>query len=290
MRSMTGCGTGQVLRGEWDITADLKTVNHRFLDVSMRLPRNIAFLEQPIRTRAAKALRRGHVDVFITVKRTASSDALVITDTTLASRYAEAAREIARAAGVKNDVTASVLLGLDGVARQEEAQIDQETVTLACMEAMDIALAQVNDMREKEGKHLRDDLKAHLSATAALRDRMEARAPYVVEEYRQKLESRIQALVKEPPDPQRLAVEVALMADRCAIDEELARLKSHLAQMDLCLKSKTEIGKKMDFLVQEMNREANTIGSKAADAELSLLVVEMKSEIEKLREQIQNVE
>ena len=290
MRSMTGCGTGQVLRGGWDITAELKTVNHRFLDVSMRLPRNISFLEQPVRARIAKILRRGHVDVFLTVRNADASASALNVDLDLAGMYANAAKDIAKATGAKNDVTVSTLITLDGVIQRNEPEPDPEIVTDVCLEALDIALAQVRDMREKEGKNLRDDLKLHLENIAGLRDKIEKRAPVVPEEYRQRLESRIQSLLSEPVDPQRILTETALMADRCAVDEELARLKSHLDQMAGYLKSKDEIGKKMDFLIQEMNREANTIGSKASDAEITRHVVEMKSEIEKMREQIQNVE
>ncbi len=290
MRSMTGCGTGQVLRGGWDITAELKTVNHRFLDVSMRLPRNIAFLEQPVRARIATVLRRGHVDVFLTVRNTETSSAALSVDLELAGQYANAAKDIAKATGAKNDVTVSTLMALDGVIQRNEPEQDQEAMTDVCLDALDIALAQVKDMREKEGKNLRDDLKSHLDSVAALRNKIEKRAPCVPEEYRQRLETRIQSLLSEPVDPQRIITEAALMADRCAVDEELARLKSHLDQMAGYLKAKEEIGKKMDFLIQEMNREANTIGSKASDAEITRDVVEMKSEIEKMREQIQNVE
>ncbi len=290
MRSMTGCGTGQVLRGGWDITAELKTVNHRFLDVSMRLPRNISFLEQPVRARIAKILRRGHVDVFLTVRNADASSSSLNIDLELAGQYVNAAKEISKATGVKNDLTVNTLITLDGVIQREEPEPDQETVTGVCMEALDIALAQVKDMREKEGKNLRDDLKLHLDNIAVLREKIEKRAPCVPEEYRQRLESRIQALLSDPVDPQRILTEAALMADRCAVDEELARLKSHLDQMAGYLKAKDDIGKKMDFLIQEMNREANTIGSKASDTEITRYVLDLKSEIEKMREQIQNVE
>ena len=186
MRSMTGCGTGQVLRGGWDITAELKTVNHRFLDVSMRLPRNIAFLEQPVRARIATVLRRGHVDVFLTVRNTETSSAALSVDLELAGQYANAAKDIAKATGAKNDVTVSTLMALDGVIQRNEPEQDQEAMTDVCLDALDIALAQVKDMREKEGKNLRDDLKSHLDSVAALRNKIEKRAPCVPEEYRQR--------------------------------------------------------------------------------------------------------
>ena len=168
--------------------------------------------------------------------------------------------------------------------------MDEELVSAICAEATEAAAAQLVQMREREGTHLKEDLKLHLDAADALRGQILNRAPMVVDEYREKLEARLKNLLTESVEPQRLAQEVAIMADRCAIDEELARLDSHIRQMRKYLESDGEIGKKMDFLIQEMNREANTIGSKASDAAIAQHVVDLKSEIEKLREQIQNVE
>ncbi len=290
MQSMTGCGNGQVLRDGWDVTVDLKTVNHRFLDVAMRLPRNIAFLEQPVRTRLAKHLRRGHVEVYLTVRKADTSSEEVHTDLDMARQYLEAARQIAAVTGLKNDLTVSRMMELEGVIRQEEIKPDQELLTAVCIDAVDIAAAQVKDMRKKEGQHLREDLKFHLDAIASLRTEVLRLAPNVTEDYRRRLNARLQELGHENADQQRISLEVALIADRCAIDEELARLESHIRQMRAYLDAKDEIGKKMDFLIQEMNRETNTIGSKANDVEIAQHVVEMKSEIEKMREQIQNVE
>ena len=290
MRSMTGYGKGRVQRDGWEVTAELKTVNHRFLDLSLRLPRNISFLEQVCRETIGARLRRGHAEIFLTVARTEDSDLEVSADTELAMMYLEAGEKIAAATGVENDLTVSRLMNLEGVITRTEKEMDQPLVSAVCAEALGAALDQLVEMREREGKHLKADLALHLEAVAALREKILTRAPAVVEEYRQKLETRLRALLKEEIDPQRLAQEVALMADRCAIDEELARLKAHIAEMRGYLEARGEIGKKMDFLIQEMNREANTIGSKASDAEIAAWVVETKSEIEKLREQIQNVE
>ena len=290
MHSMTGCGSGKVQQGGWEVTVDLKTVNHRFLDISMRLPRNIAFLEQTARESISRALRRGHVDVFLTVKRSGSSDIQVECNPELAALYAEAAEKIADKTRVLNDLTVSSLMKMEGVLTLNECEMDEETVASACAAATEAALAQLVQMREREGENLKADLKLHLDAADDLRKKIALRAPKVVEEYRARLESRLKNLLTEAVEPQRLAQEVAIMADRCAIDEELSRLKSHICQMGSYLDSKSEIGKKMDFLIQEMNREANTIGSKASDAAVAQMVVNLKSEIEKLREQIQNVE
>ena len=290
MHSMTGCGSGKVQQDGWEVTVDLKTVNHRFLDISMRLPRNLSFLETTIRDRVAKKIRRGHVDVFLTVKRTDSSAVTVECDPELARLYLDTAVKIAQETGAENDLTVGRLMSMEGVLTVNEREMDEDLVTAICAEAAEIAAEQLLQMRSREGAHLKEDLKVHLDAADALRSAILERSPFVVDEYREKLENRLKNLLSESVEPQRLAQEVAIMADRCAIDEELARLASHISQMRKYLDSEDEIGKKMDFLIQEMNREANTIGSKASDAAIAQNVVNLKSEIEKLREQIQNVE
>ena len=290
MHSMTGCGSGKVQQDGWEVTVDLKTVNHRFLDISMRLPRNLSFLETTIRDRVSKKIRRGHVDVFLTVKRTDSSALTVECDPELARLYLDTAVKIAHETGAENDMTVNRLMSMEGVLTVNEREMDEELVMAICAEAAEIAAEQLLQMRSREGAHLKEDLKIHLDAADALRSAILERAPFVVNEYREKLDSRLKNLLSESIEPQRLAQEVAIMADRCAIDEELARLTSHISQMRKYLESEDEIGKKMDFLIQEMNREANTIGSKASDAAIAQNVVDLKSEIEKLREQIQNVE
>ena len=290
MRSMTGCGAGKIQRDGWEVSAELKTVNHRFLDLSMRLPRNIAFLEPVVREAAAKGLKRGHVDVYVTVRNTESSSAQITLDPELARQYWEAGKTLQEAIGAENDLTASRLLAMEGVTALTEREMDQELVSALCSEATAQAVDQVVAMREKEGAYLKEDLRTHLDCAALIREKILGRAPNVVSDYREKLENRLKSMLSDGVDPQRLAQEVAVFADRCAIDEELARLDSHLRQMRNYLEATGEIGKKMDFLIQEMNREANTIGSKAQDGEIAQWVVDLKSEIEKLREQIQNVE
>jgi uncharacterized protein (TIGR00255 family) len=287
---MTGCGYGRIRKEGWEITAEIRTVNHRFLDIGMRLPRNIGFLEQSVRTRMSERLRRGHADVFLTVRSVEESAMSVEADYDLAAHYSEIAREMSRRTGTENDMTVSRLMTMEGVTTVTEREMDREKITVLCGEALDQAIDQLIGMREKEGEHLKEDLRIHLQETAKLREKVLARAPHVVEEYREKLEARLKALITDGVDPVRLAQEVAIAADRCAIDEELARLESHIRQMETYLEETGEIGKKMDFLIQEMNRETNTIGSKASDAQIARVVVDLKSEIEKMREQIQNVE
>jgi len=290
MRSMTGCGRCQLARGDWEITVELKSVNHRFLDISMRLPRSLSFLEETVRQVLSGGMKRGHVDVFVTVRRVGSSERQVEVDEPLANAYAAAAEKLSRLTGMENTLTMAQLMRMEGVVTLAEADMDEEAVAALTRETAQGALAQLDDMRLKEGVNLRADLAEHLDKAAALREKVLERAPHVVEEYRARLTQKLQNLPIEPVEPQRLAQEVAILADRCAIDEELSRLDSHIGQLRRYFDVQGEVGKKMDFLIQEMNRETNTIGSKASDALIAQCVVDMKSEIEKLREQIQNVE
>ena len=287
MRSMTGYGKCQLQENAWEVTVELRAVNHRYLDVAMRLPRNLLFLEDGVRKGLAK-LVRGHVDVYITVRQMEGASRVVEADTALAASYAEAAKAIALATGVQDDLTVSQLLRLEGVTTLNEAAMDEEMVSALCQKALEGAMAHLDDMRLREGENLRADLAEHLNNVEALREQVVAYAPKVVEEYRTRLTERLAKLPIEPVDPARLAQEVAIMTDKCAIDEELSRLMSHITQLRRYLDMQGETGKKMDFLIQEMNRETNTIGSKCSDAAIAQCVVDMKSEIEKLREQIQN--
>ena len=287
MRSMTGYGKCQLQRGTWEVTIELRAVNHRYLDVAMRLPRNLLFLEDGVR-KGLNQLVRGHVDVYVTVRQTEGASRVAEADTALAASYMAAAKAIAEATGAQDDLTVSRLLKLEGVTTLTESAMDEEAVAALCQEALAGAIANLDDMRLREGENLRADLAEHLDNVAALREQVVAYAPKVVEEYRARLTDKLSKLPIEPVDPARLAQEVALMADKCAIDEELSRLMSHITQLHRYLDMQGETGKKMDFLIQEMNRETNTIGSKCSDVAIAQCVVDMKSEIEKLREQIQN--
>ena len=290
MQSMTGVGIGKAARDGWEVTAELKTVNHRFLDVNLRLPRNLSFLEQKTRETLAAGIRRGHVEVYLNVRNTEGGTREVITDLDLAEAYYRAAEDIILVTGPLKNLRVAEVMGMEGVITLAEREMDPEEITEICVEALQEAIGQLNSMRAREGAHLREDLRNHLEEAGRLREAILARAPEVVTEYRARLESRLEQLGAGGVEPQRLAQEVALMADRCAIDEELSRLDSHIRQMNRYLDAEGDIGKKMDFLIQEMNREANTIGSKASDAQIAQRVVDLKSEIEKMREQIQNVE
>ena len=287
MRSMTGYGRCQLQENAWEVTVELRAVNHRYLDIAMRLPRNLLFLEDGVR-KGLQKLVRGHVDVFITVRQMEGASRVAEPDTALAASYVAAAKTICSATGAADDMTVSRLMRLEGVTNLTEAAMDEDVVAVLCQRTLEGAIANLDDMRLREGENLRADLAEHLDNVVALREQVVAYAPKVVEEYRARLTERLAKLPIEPVDPARLAQEVALMADKCAIDEELARLLSHITQLRRYLDMDEETGKKMDFLIQEMNRETNTIGSKCSDAAIAQCVVDIKSEIEKLREQIQN--
>jgi uncharacterized protein (TIGR00255 family) len=291
---MTGYGRRQVSRDGREITVEIKTVNHRFLDLSCRLPRALSFAEDAVRKQIGQTLRRGHAAVNVNYLNLRQDAREVRLDEGLVLQYREAllnARQIARneRSSIRDENVEWILQQPD-VLQVTVKEEDQEAVLALLVEALDEALSDLTAMREKEGDALKADLTMHLNETARLRDEIAGLAPKVPIIYQEKLQARIKELGVKELDEQRLAQEVALMADRCAIDEELSRLESHIGQMRQALEAEGETGRRLDFLTQELNREVNTIGSKASDAEITKLVVAAKTEIEKLREQVQNVE
>ncbi|MDO4836441.1 MAG: YicC/YloC family endoribonuclease [Clostridia bacterium] len=291
MKSMTGYGKGVVSREGRELTVELKSVNHRFLDVSMRLPRVLSCIEDTLRTTIASRLSRGHVDVFVNYRNTRSDAKTVRVDETLLSAYVAAARTANEALNLRDDLTLSNVLCLPDVTEIVPSDEDADELIALAKDAAELALDGLVEMRVAEGARLKTALLSGVNAMDAFREEILARAPFVAEEYRKKLNERIEAVLSDAEiDRARLATEVALFADRCCIDEELVRLKSHIAQFRAYLEASEPVGRNMDFIVQEMNRECNTIGSKANDAALTKSVLACKAEIEKLREQIQNVE
>ncbi len=294
MRSMTGYGRRQMSRDGREMTVEIKTVNHRFLDISCRMPRALSFAEEAARKQIGNALKRGHVDLNVTYVNLRQDAREVKLDEGLVLQYKEAllnARQIARKerSSIRDEDVAWIVAQPD-VVQVTVCEEDQEAVLALLTETVAAALSDVVAMRDREGTALADDLTFHLNELARLRDEISDLAPKVPLIYQEKLQARIRELGVQEIDPQRLAQEMALMADRCAIDEELSRLISHIGQMNAAIQAEGETGRRLDFLTQELNREVNTIGSKASDAEITKLVVAAKSEIEKLREQVQNVE
>ncbi len=293
MQSMTGYGRRQKSQAGREITVEVKTVNHRFLDVSCRLPRALSFAEDAVRKQLAKTLRRGHADVNVTYLNLRQDAREVRLDKGLAAQYRRAVIDLRRESGmygILSDADVAWIAAQPDVMQVTVQEEDQEAILSLLTETLALALQDVTAMRRREGTALKADLTLHLNETARLRDEIAALAPRVPVLYQEKLKARLKELGVKEVDEQRLVQEVALMADRCAIDEELSRLESHIAQMRSAMETGGETGRRLDFLTQELNREVNTIGSKASDAEITKLVVSAKSEIEKLREQVQNVE
>lgn len=288
MQSMTGYGRARACRDGREITIELKTVNHRFLDLSFRMPKNLMFLEDMLRARInASALKRGHVDVFVTYANTRADAREVSVDGTLLEAFAQALKGAKDALDPYRRMTAAEALTLSGALTITQAEEDAGAVGELAAEAFDAALDKLMDMRLKEGDHHQADLLSNLEELSTLRKAVAERAPEVPIEYRQRLMARLEEW-QVNADAQRVAQEVAFMADHCAIDEELSRLESHIAQFRDSVENGVEVGRKLDFLIQEMNREINTIGSKASDGQIAQCVVSAKCVVEKLREQVQN--
>jgi len=289
MLSMTGYGRGRAVRDGRELLLELKTVNHRFLDVNFRIPKTLSFLEEPLRERLNEGgIKRGHVELTLTYQNTREDANAVAIDEPL---LLKCARETAAAAGKlgKASPTVAELIVMSGALRVTQADEDAEAVTALAMEAYGEAFAQLDGMRKREGLALAADLQTNLVNALTFAKQIAQRAPAVPLAYRERLTAKLAEWNVQPAEPQRVAQEVALMADKCAVDEELSRLNSHFDQFGECLRAQGEVGRRMDFLLQEMNRETNTIGSKASDAEISHCTVELKCLLEKLREQVQNV-
>lgn len=291
MRSMTGYGKGAASSAGLTVTAEIKTVNHKFFDWNMKMPKGFLFVEDDAKKAVAGAVSRGHVDLYLTVEKQTAEAGEYRTDAALARMYVDSARQLSETLGVPFDITASSLMKNPDIVTLSETEIDDETVRKVTLEAVSEAVSALVAMREREGAALAADLSEKLASIEASLEEVKKEAPRAVAEYRRKLRARIdEALGQLPLDEARLATEVALFADKCAIDEEISRLGAHIAAMRALIASQGQVGRKLDFLVQEMNRETNTIGSKANDLAITERVLAMKNDIEKIREQAQNAE
>lgn len=291
MHSMTGYGKGVSKRDGKTITIEIKTVNHRFLDCNIKLPRNFLFVEDRVKKAVSSAISRGHVDLYLTYEQSSTDEGAYTVDMELANNYLTAVRQLENGTGLANDVTLSTLLRVGDIVTRQQSVEDEDLLAEMTLEAASEALVNLKVMREKEGQSQKADIASKLGTIEACLDRIKEFAPKVVEDYRALLNARI-AEVVEPSlvDKQRLATEVALYADHCAIDEEITRLLTHISNMRSLLEATEPVGRKMDFLVQEFNRETNTIGSKANDMRITKEVLAIKNEIEKMREQAANIE
>lgn len=289
--SMTGYGSAKGSVEGQEITVELKSVNNRYLDCSVRLPRNFLFAEDTVKQAVSAGVSRGKVDVFVSAQASQDSGTVVSVNEELARGYRDAVAHIAETLGLESGLNAFSLARFPDVLTVERRELDKDKAAAALSEITAKAVEEFNAMREREGERLRRDMLGKLETIEWLVSVVEERSPQTVKEYRERLEARLRDILADRSlDEQRVITEAAIFADRTAVDEETVRLRSHIAQFRTMLEEGSPIGRKMDFLVQEFNRESNTIGSKCSDASLAKVVVDLKSEIEKIREQLQNVE
>lgn len=289
--SMTGYGSAKGSVEGQEITVELKSVNNRYLDCSVRLPRNFLFAEDTVKQAVSAGVSRGKVDVFVSAQASQDSGTVVSVNEELARGYRDAVARIGETLGLESGFNAFSLARFPDVLTVERRELDKDKAAAALSEITAKAVEEFNAMREREGERLRRDMLGKLETIEGLVSVVEERSPQTVKEYRERLEARLRDILADRSlDEQRVITEAAIFADRTAVDEETVRLRSHIAQFRTMLEEGSPIGRKMDFLVQEFNRESNTIGSKCSDASLAKVVVDLKSEIEKIREQLQNVE
>ena len=291
IKSMTGYGRAREVLNKRDITVEVRSVNNRYLDCTVKMPRMYAFAEDTVKQHVQKAISRGKVDVFITVDASAADVAKVTVNREVAAQYAAALHELAEVCGTESHVTPETLSRFPDVLTVTKADEDLETVSADLCVVLDKALAAYNEMRAVEGAKLAEDIGNRLVFIENYTSQVEERSPQTVAEYRAKLTARMQEVLQSTTiDQQRILTEAAIYADKVAVDEETVRLRSHVAQLRTMLTSDEPMGRKMDFLIQEVNRESNTIGSKCNDVAIAQVVVGLKAEVEKMREQVQDVE
>lgn len=291
LRSMTGYGRSENIIDGRHIIFEIKSVNHKFFECNARLPRSCMFLEDKLKTLVQGKISRGKVDVFLQLETLESTDTEVLVNHSLASAYVKALRELKEEYSLPDEVSLSLLARCPDLLSVRKAQEDEDALWAAVAEVAEAAIESFLEMRKSEGVRLQKDILEKAGHLEALVDEVEKITPETVAEYRERLQTKIEEMLGANHfDEQRVLTEVAVFADKVAVDEETVRLRSHIRQLRQLSESEEPVGRKIDFLVQEMNREANTIGSKSVNSKIAYLVVDMKSEIEKIREQIQNVE
>lgn len=294
IKSMTGFGRGEYSDGKRNVICEIKTVNHRYADISVKMPKRYSFAEEKIKALIKEQVKRGKAEVSIIVENLTEGDITVKLNGPVAEQYINNLRELKESYELAGEIDLKLVSSMPDVLKAIPDVEDEEAVTAVICEAVKSAGARLDEMRTTEGSKLAEDLLMRGELIRGIVRKIEERAPLVASEYREKLEARIKELVEDKVDipADRILVEAAVFADKANITEELVRLDSHMIQLKTFLESREAgtVGKKLDFLVQEMNREANTIGSKANDLEITSLMLETKSEIEKIREQVQNIE
>jgi len=288
---MTGYGSASGMSGNLELEIELRAVNNRYLDVSARLPRRYLFVEDELKKRVGQAVSRGKVDVFVNVDSTQDQEVEITLNEPLADAYVAALQRIATRFSLESDLTALQVAKLPDVLHVERPETDTDTLARDLLGVLDEALKHFNAMRKTEGEKLHRDISDRLDQIMALAAQVEALSPETVVAYRKKLEQRMAEVLEGTHiEASRILTEAAIFADRVAVDEEITRLKSHVSQLRDILNTEGAVGRKLDFLLQELGRETNTIGSKCQDLTLGKIVIELKAEIEKIREQAQNIE
>lgn len=291
IRSMTGYGSSRQIIDNREISVEIRSVNHRYFELNCRTPREMGFLEEKIKGAVKSGVFRGKIDVFVAVGADENEQATVTVNHSLASGYVNALKEIAQRYDVQDDISVSAVARYNDIFKVIKPEADEEKIWSAVSTVLNDALDKFIKMRSVEGEKLYEDINGRCRTILQLVSKVEERSPQTVAEYRKKLTERMnEVLSTATVDEQRIITEAAIFADKIAVDEETVRLRSHFDQFEKVLNSDGSVGRKIDFLLQEMNREANTIGSKVQDADLAHIVVEIKAELEKIREQIQNVE
>lgn len=293
IKSMTGFGRCRTVLHGREISVEIKSVNHRFFEFSCRTPKGYGFLDDKLKALVNSRVSRGKIDMFVTVGTAEDTPAEVKINHSLVSGYINAMKEISETYGIENDVTVTAISRFPDVYTVSKAPENEEEITADVLEAANTAIDGFIAMREAEGEKMKADILGRAEVILATVDEIDERSPQTVKEYEERLLDRINRTLQDYNiniDEQRVLTEVAAFADKVAVAEETVRLRSHFAQLSKIMESQTPIGREIDFIIQEMNREANTIGSKVQDAEIAHKVVKIKSEIEKMREQIQNIE
>lgn len=293
IKSMTGFGRCRTVLHGREISVEIKSVNHRFFEFSCRTPKGYGFLDDKLKALVNSRVSRGKIDMFVTVGAAEDTPAEVKINHSLVSGYINAMKEISETYGIENDVTVTAISRFPDVYTVSKAPENEEEITADVLEAANTAIDGFIVMREAEGEKMKADILGRAEVILATVDEIDERSPQTVKEYEERLLDRINRTLQDYNiniDEQRVLTEVAVFADKVAVAEETVRLRSHFAQLSKIMESQTPIGREIDFIIQEMNREANTIGSKVQDAEIAHKVVKIKSEIEKMREQIQNIE
>ena len=291
VRSMTGFGRAKKEIDSLDITVEIKSVNHRYFEFSARLPRSYNFLEEKLKSFLAQNISRGKVEISVMIEDNSQNATMVEIDRDYANAYITALKQLSKEFKIKNDIGASSFVGNNDLFKVRRKAADDQTVQNAVLTVAKEALDNFIEMRSIEGERLLNDVKSRTAYILKKVEFIEERSPETVKLYKERIEQKIKELLNDTaPDEQRILTEVAIFADKVAVAEETVRLRSHIKQFEDLLSDTNPVGRKLDFIVQEMNRETNTIGSKAQDIEIAHTVVDIKSEIEKIREQIQNME